>query len=967
MNRAYRKTVIRMIGRSMGRWLAILAIIALGVGFFSGLKLTRPAMIETANRYVTEHRMFDVRALSTIGFTAEEAEKIADLPGVETAAGTVSEDAVFTDGDAFTGVLRVHSLTEGVNEPDLVTGRLPVAGHEVLLDAAAFGEGMIGREVRLAEDNPDQTKESFAHDRYEVTGLARSPYYLNTERGTTTLGNGKVAGFAFVPETGFAFEYYEELMIAMAHDEEIYSEGYRQKADAWKKDLKAWIGALVGERYVRELANARRDIADAKAELAEKTAEAEAALAEAKARLDEALADIERGEGQLADARAELDDREAELAERESDLRDLLDQAERLPDPALAARMILQLEAGLAEIEAGRLQLQAGRAELDDREAELADARRQWEEGMAEYEQGLRDLAREKEEAEADIRAAEEALEAFKAPDVFALGRDTNTGYVSFENDAETVDGIATVFPVFFFLIAALVCSTTMTRMVDDERTQIGTLRALGYGNGAIMAKYMVYSGSAAVIGAVAGYALGIWLFPVTIWQAYAIMYGFADLIVVSDARLFALSLAAALVCSVGTTYAAGRNELRHMPAELIRPKAPPAGKRILLERIGFVWRRMKFLHKVSARNIFRFKKRMIMMILGIAGCTALVLTGYGLRDSIVHIVDFQFDEIMLHDASVTFTEPIREDELEAALAGQAGAVERHAVLLETSVDFLIGERGKTVYLIATDDPGFGDFVDLHLGEEHVPYPQSGEVAISEKLADMAGVKIGDTVSFRYGGETTAELVVSGIFENYVFHYAYVSADTFEQAFGEKYEPKTLYVITAEGADDYAVAAELAQMDDAAGVNVVQDTRTMVGNTMNRMNDIVLLVIACAGALAFIVLFNLTNINISERVREIATLKVLGFFPNETRAYVFRENMVLSAMGILFGLPLGVLLHRYVMNQINIDIVSFDITIVPASYLYTVLTVLAFTMAVNLLMGGKIERISMAESLKSME
>ena len=964
MGSAYFKNVVRMITRSFGRYTAIFAIIALGVGFFAGITQTKPAMIETADRYVKEHRLFDLRVLSTIGFTREEAERAGSMPGAAAAAGAVSRDFIFRDEQGNTGVLRAHSLAGGVNLPDLRAGRMPEASNEILLDARAFPESAIGTVIRVAEENDGETKAWFAHDAYVVTGLVRSAYYLNAERGTTTLGNGKLAGFAYLPEGGFVFDHYTELFVAMDHDHAIYSDEYNEAADAWRDEAKDFIGALVNGRYEREVAEARQRIDDARRELEEKMAEAEAELQDAKKKLDEALAELETGERQLAGAREQLAAKERELAETERALRLQLEQAAAAGDPSLAA----PLQAFLAQVEAGKAELAAGRRELEARERQLADARREWADGMAEYEEGWRELEREREKAEAEIREAEDKLASFEPPEVYVLLRNTNTGYASFENDAGTVEGIGKVFPVFFFLIAALVCSTTMTRMVDDERTQIGTLRALGYGTAAIMGKYMIYSGSAAVLGCVAGYFVGIRLFPSTIWQAYSILYGFADIAVVGNNVLLLLSLAVSLLCSVGTAWAACRHELGRMPAELIRPKAPPAGRRILLERAGFLWRRLKFLHKVSARNIFRFKKRLFMMILGIAGCTALVVTGFGLKDSITNIVDYQFDEIMHHDVSVTFAKPLAEEALDDLLADAEG-VERRAVLLETSAEALRADgSGKNVYVIAVDDPGaFGAFVDLHRDGEAVPFPGPGEAAISEKLAEMIGAEIGGTVTFRYGDGKTATLKVSGIFENYVMHYAYMTADTFAQAFGEPYEPKTLYLMLEEGTDAYALAAAIADRGDVAAVTIVEQFRRSVENTMERMNDVVLLVIASAGALAFIVLFNLTNINITERAREIATLKVLGFYRHETRSYVLRENLVLSLMGIAVGLPFGVLLHRFVMDQINIDIVSFEVTILPQSYLYSVLTVLAFTLAVNLLMDGRIERISMTESLKAME
>lgn len=815
MNRAFRKSITRSITGSVGRYLAILAIIALGVGFFTGLKTTRPAMIETANQYVKEHELFDYRVLSSLGFTAEEITNTAKLEAVIHVEGALWQDFIYLDEQGDAGVLKAHSLTKEINRLDFTAGRLPTAPNEAVLDAFYYSEELIGAVIRVAPENTDETKQLLAYPEYTIVGLARSPIYMNSERGTTGLGTGRLNGFIYIPEEGFTFDVYKELYVTIDQQHPIYSDDYHTFIEGFKPELEQRLQDELNLRY-----------------------------------------------------------------------------------EALSAVMPFPLE----------------------------------------------------------------------EPSVYVLTRQANSGYVSFEHDASIVDGMAKIFPIFFFLIAALVCSTTMTRMVDEERTQIGTLLALGYRSTTIMSKYVIYSGTAAVIGCALGYIVGIRLFPYAIWQAYDMLYGFAEIRYVTDTPLFLLSMLVSLLCSVGTTYAACRNELRHVPAELIRPKAPAAGKRILLESIHPLWSRMKFLHKITARNIFRFKKRMLMMIIGIAGCMALVLTGYGIKDSISNIVNYQFDEIMLHDVNVTFTETLTDAQIAAIEDAHARDLAVSAVLMEATVETAELALNKTVHLIATDDPDIEQVVDLHRHGSKVEFPQQGETVISEGLAEAIGLTVGDQLALRHGvGERTVYLTVAGIFENYVYHYAIMTAETYTEHFAKDYEPGTLYLKVKEGVDDYQLAAELAQLDSVAQVSVLADVRSSVANMMNSLNDVVLLVITSAALLAFIVLYNLTNINISERVREIATLKVLGFYRSETRAYVMRESVVLSAMGMVAGLPLGILLHRYVMDQIQIDLVSFEVTILPLSYVYAIVTVLGFTLAVNLMMDGKIEKIQMAESLKSIE
>lgn len=724
-----------------------------------------------------------------------------------------------------------------------------------------------------------------------------------------------------------------------------------------------------------------------------------AEIAAKRAEMEQAKMVLDATAQQLAAGRAELEATGAQLTAAEAEIaagREALAANEAVlnaSEQELAASR-KQLDEGWAQYNAGKAELQKqkkeqtaklntarnalvqfqqgvdayndGVAEVEENEQKLLDGRAEYEDGLKEYEDAEAEFEEKIADAEQELCDARQTLEDLKDPEIFALTRDTNNGYISFEGDSQIVENVAGVFPVFFFLIAALVCSTTMTRMVDDDRAQIGTLRALGYSWAAVMAKYLAYSGSAAVLGSIIGYFGGGYLFPQVIWIAYGMLYSIPGFYAVWDVRLLLASLAVALVCSSGTAYFACRREMRGTPADLIRPKMPEPGKRILLERITPLWRRLKFLHKVSLRNIFRFKKRMVMMIFGIAGCTALVLTGFGLHDSVTNIANYQFDDIQKYDVSVTTADSVDDAFLAELEAEHSGEMDVYAAALMAAGDLRGAQAEKSVYIIASDDPNITEIIDLHLAGETVPYPGSGEILLSEKLARLVGADVGDAVTLSISDTEEAALTVSGIAENYVMNYAYMTGETYGALFGSC-EPKTLLLRVAEGEDEYALAAALSNTDGVAAVSVVSDTRRMIGNMMQSLNYVVALVLASAGALAFVVLFNLGNINISERVREIATIKVLGFHARETGAYVFRESFLLSLMGIVFGLPLGILLHQFVMTQIQVDIVSFKLSITPLSYLLTVVMVLLFTFLTDRIMRGKIAKISMAESLKSVE
>ena len=559
-------------------------------------------------------------------------------------------------------------------------------------------------------------------------------------------------------------------------------------------------------------------------------------------------------------------------------------------------------------------------------------------------------------------------LAELEKPETYVLGRNTNVGYVCFENDSNIVEGIANVFPVFFFLVAALVCITTMNRMVEEQRTQIGVLKALGYSSAGIMSKYMTYSGLAAVIGCVSGFFLGTWGFPKVIWVVYGIMYNTDKLLYVFDWRLAFFSVLVSLLCSVGATWFSCRLELAETAAQLMRPKAPKAGKRVFLEKLPFLWKRLSFLRKVSVRNIFRYKKRFFMMLLGISGCTALMVTGFGIKDSIADVAERQYREIQVFDLGVSLKTPANE-ELETRLTELSEeGIGDFLCLTESNMDIVTEKGTKSIYVVAGDAGRLSDYVDMHTkGGEKIAYPGAGEGVITQKLADRYGIAMGDEVCLRDGDMHEMTVKITAVMENYVNNYLYLSEDTMESFYGGNLEKKTVYVNLKEDADPHALAATIMELEETASVDVNQDTVERVGSMMESLNIIVVIVIICAAGLAFIVLYNLTNINITERIREIATIKVLGFFKRETESYVFRENLLLTVLGMFPGLVLGKFLHAFVMSQIQIDLIAFDTRVAPVSYLYSAILTVVFAWLVNRGMSGKLENVSMTESLKSVD
>lgn len=689
-------------------------------------------------------------------------------------------------------------------------------------------------------------------------------------------------------------------------------------------------------------------------------------------------------QGRIAIAEAQRNTYASELNSAQNSLNAVL--VEKAQIDAELAPYEKELSEGKAQLDAGRSQLEEGQKQLDELKALIAsggleDARAELEKNRAEAEEKFDAAENELKSAKAQLDAAKAELDAGKRQlddaekqiknmnnaDTYVLGRDMNIGYVCFESDTEVVDSIAGVFPVFFFLVAALVCLTTMTRMIADERTQVGIMKALGYSSPAIMGKFLLYSGSATLLGCVFGIAVGAFLFPIIVWFGYGLLYNISGLCFRMNWTAAFVLTAVNVVGMLGVTWYCCSRELKCAPSELIRPKAPEAGKRILLERIKPLWNRLNFMQKVSARNIMRYKKRMFMIVVGVGGCTALVLTAFGLNDTINHVVSGQYDEVCHYDYELNLAYDMNAEEQALFLDECGDCAESVKFLYCGTADVKFGGSTKTVSLSATDDFDFEGFIDFMDGNSEVEFPGLNEVIINCNLARLMDIEVGDEIEVCDADMNSMHLTVSGIFDNYVNHWLFVGIDTCTEQWGFTPEMKSAYVCAPDGVDVYENGEKLSEADGVRSVSLCADTRARIENMLAGLAVVIAAIVICAGLLAFIVLYNLTNINISERIREIATIKVLGFYKSETASYVFRENMVLTAMGALFGLLLGIVFHAFVMNRIKVDMLYFEPYISPWSFVIAIVLTFVFSLIVNRIMRRRIDNIDMAGALKSIE
>lgn len=625
-----------------------------------------------------------------------------------------------------------------------------------------------------------------------------------------------------------------------------------------------------------------------------------------------------------------------------------------------------QINAGRAQIAENEKKLEEGKKELEEGKKELEEGWKEYEEGKAKAEQELEDARGKLADGKAELDDAHRQIQDMKQPSLYILDRNSNTGYGSLNSASDIVQGVSKVFPAFFLLVAALVCITTMTRMIDEERTQIGTLKALGYSNGAIISKYLIYAGSGAVIGCGLGVLVGSMIFPAILWEAYKIMLYITDAIVLKfNWTLCAVVVGAYTLVMLFVTWYCCRKALREQPAELIRPKAPDPGKKIIMEHLK-IWDRISFLNKVTIRNIFRYRQRLAMMMVGIGGCTALLLTGFGLRDSITNVVNYQFGEVTIYDLQVYFENPQTEEDIQK-FRKDVGADCRDMMFYhQESIELDFDNMTKELYLMVADDE-IMDFIDFHSGKTQLNMPGVNEVLLSVGAAEAMGIEVGNEILLRNADMETMRVTVSGIYDNYIYNYLMIRPETIEAQLGKTPDVQMALIRAAEDVGPHELSAKVSALRGVMNVSVSSDLADMVGNMMKALDLVIWVVVFCAGLLAATVLYNLTNININERIREIATIKVLGFNAGETGAYVFKENLTLTVVGSVFGLGLGYAMLLFVMSQIKVDMVWFKSLIYPISYVLSfALTILAACI-VDYVFYFKLEKINMAEALKSVE
>ncbi len=1041
MKKNLRKDFRREIKKGFGRFVSILLIAALGVAFYSGIRSSMYAMQMTADTVYDKENLMDIRVVGTLGLTDGDLNAISQIEGVELAEGSYSTDFLCLV-NAEEIVTKVVEMPEKLNDIVVTEGRYPEKYNECVasrefLEASGL---QIDGYVTLTTGTDDKVFDTLASETYKIVGVGASSYYLNGDMGTSTIGDGTVDGYVVIPQEAFVTDIYTSIYVQVegARDMDCYSEEYQTAVKDVMNKIEAITDRRCDIRYseVRSTSNELLEKARSEYEAAEITVQTELAEAyqkiiEGKQEFEEKKAWVEQNaqilenaainlpiyEKELADAKAQLDAAEKELANLKESLAKsgeelelaklqldtFRDDPNTSPDELQTAELAYtsvkivydsltaevatsekELEAGKKEYQEKYVEVQALRAavesgELQAAQQQITQAEEELQRAEAQYEISKQDALDELADAESELEQAEYDITHMEVPVWYVLNRESIESYLSYQSDAESIGAIGTVFPIIFFLVAALVSLTTMTRMVEEQRTQIGTLKALGYSKLSIAGKYLWYSALASVLGSVIGVLAGGYSIPpLIVWAYKMVYYNLGDAVVELH---YEHAITAALAVTFCTTFAALTacfKELRSVPAQLMRPEAPRAGKRILVERIDFIWDRLNFGQKAAMRNLFRYKKRFFMTLFGVGGCMALLLVGFGIRDSVSAMAQNQYGKVFNYSGIVSIDTTMTRAQRRTLFAniGDISDITNYtqvtrSMVYGANINDKALENEKNAYLIVPRDvDGFSNYVNLQERALNTKLEMTDSgVIITEKYADLLGASVGDSIYIRQSEADShpKEVVVTGITENYIFNYIYMTPNLYQTIYGSAPDVNILMLQTEVNSNAMDVRSRILGLDGVNSVTMniteVQDLNTVINN----LYFIVVVMIIAAALLAFIVLYNLNNINISERRRELATLKLLGFYNGELAQYVFRENVILTLLGTALGVGLGILLHRFVMVTVETDVYMFGRELQWYSVAFSAVLTIIFAMLVNGIMYFKLKKIDMIESLKSVE
>ena len=1041
--RAYKKSIKREILSSKARFASILAIIFLGVAFYSGIKSSGPDMNKAVNELYKNQNLMDSKIVSTLGLTDKDLELLKNNDKILDFYATHSIDANIENINSVVRFME-YDKNNNINKFVLVDGRLPENSGEIALDEKILKNNKnlkIGDNYTIESDK--DTMKSFKKKTFKIVGIVKSPMYMEKEsRGTTTVGKGSVDYFAVLNKNDISMDAYTEIYVRFKNSQNLdaYSDEYK---DIMEKNNK-YLETLYSDRQIdrvkeikaiaqEELDKAYEEISENENKLLSAQKEIESGknkLNQGKKQYKEGLKayeneikagelSISNGKKELVKAQEEIDKQKETLSagkEKLSQTKDLLDSTKQsllaqgidteqdinnIEDSTGTIMPLVtkyqegkkQYEEQLAVLNAGEAKLNEGQKQLEKAKVEIAQGEKELEKGkvqgklnlekakeqlevsqqtLEKGEEEIKENTKKLSDAKEEIKKEQEKIDSIEGKYYF-FDRTDNVGYSGLKDSINSLDNIASVFPVFFFLIAVLICLTTMTRMVEENRGEIGTLKALGYSDLEIARKFVVYASLASILGSVIGILVGCNIIPQIINTSYGSLYNLPSLTIYYYPSYVIQSILISILCTVGAALYVLRAELKSTPSNLMKVKAPKIGKKILLERITPLWKRLNFNQKVTFRNLFRYKQRMIMTVFGIAGCMAMLVTGYGLQDSNNGMLEKQFNKLWKYEAMVIFNDSSNDKEINnydntlKNLKGYKDNIKIHQEAVTFSKEDM-NKQSVTLY-VPKDTNKINDYIVLNDRESNKEYKiDDNGVIITEKLAKLLNATSGDTITFNDEENNSYKVKVSNICENYFAHYMYMSPKYYEKTFCEnpKYNMEFLN-FDPKKIDKTEVSNKIMDNDNVINVTLMSGIKKSTEESSANLDMIMLVIIIASGCLAFVVLYNLNNVNVSERIRELSTIKVLGFYDNEVTMYILRENVILTLLGVLAGGFLGKLLHVFILYTSETDNIMMYPEISIKGYLLSALITVFFSMVVMVMMHIKLKKVDMIDALKSNE
>lgn len=929
MKVAYLKENFRKLNKTKTRFITLVIIVTLGVLFFSGMNSISSDMTNTMNKYLKDTNVADIQIVSNLGFNNDDVNAIKKVDGVNEVYPGYIYDVILEKNEKRIPV-RTNSIEyeQNINKPQLVAGRYIENDKECLMDQRLIDERdyHVGDKIRLTSGNDDNIDDEFKNVEFTIVGEIRTPAYISKYYGSTKLENGELLGCIYLPSTVYKADIYTNIYVKTN-----VSDNIPKMSDEYKDALTDIVSKI-------------EKIGEGQADVRYKTVYKENS---------EKIID---GRNKIKDVKEQLKDSKNELNDARSKLNEIANQIyNNTYNNPLASYILPTAATNPSLIYYGGL---------------LKNGRVQYFNSLNEYNNKYEDAQKEISDKEKELDDAQNKLDKLSGK-WYVIGLYDNNGYVAFKNDLNKAGIMGKVFPVIFFIVTVLVSITTITRMIEEDRGNIAIEKALGYSKTLIIFKYIFYAFSAATIGLVLGTAIGSYVITEVLYNSYRILYATPDLIANVNLTCLLVSILITMLSTVLCAIIITVKELNCKTAELMRPKAPREGKEIFLEKHKSIWERLSFLYKISIRNIFRYKRRLFMTIIGIAGCTALIYVGLSIRDSIQEALEKQYGQVKVYSMQINLDYEMEEEKTKDIIeyVKNISDITDATVARENSTDVKANGVKKSIFYLVANDEEIQNYIKLRnrkTGKEL--NLQSNGVIISEKLAETLSLRVGDKITI-INENSEKEITVTGITENYLFNYMYMSPEVYKQI----YEEDVLYNEILANTDTLTenqekdISEKLKENDKITGVSFTRIINKDYVKSVKSLMTIVFLCIGCASLLSFIVLFNLNSINIEERKRELATIKVLGFYDNEVSSYVFRENIILTILGGLLGLILGTIILKPTLKSAEVETLFLPAKFSFITFVVAFAITILFTLITNKIMNRRLRKIDMIDSLKSIE